>query len=166
VHQIAITARHEHYTAQWGVFVAELVPILYDVAADEADVSQAAVTGALSAVKYPSITTSLSSPESMAALDVERVQEEVTEWASWMAGFDTRAAIREYLLQNRDATDRREFVVPAKLPLKLLTAAALAVADGDEGAEALVEEAAVALARFDGPTTAGRLQRLRAAANG
>ena len=44
--------------------------------------------------------------------------------------FQSRRDVREYLLLNRDRIDRRDFVIPANLPLKLFKASALAILDG------------------------------------
>jgi hypothetical protein len=59
--------------------------------------------------------------------------------------------------------DRRAFVVPANLPLKLYTAAVLAVVDRDSEAVALVAEAEEALQRFSGALTKERINRLNSA---
>jgi hypothetical protein len=91
---------------------------------------------------------------------VQGVREDLAVVEGWTRSFRSRAAIRTYLLENRDRTDRRAFVIPAKLPLKLFTAAALAVADRDPSAFDLVREAEVALAPFTGEITSGRLARL------
>jgi hypothetical protein len=92
---------------------------------------------------------------------VAGVREDLGVVESWMRPFRSREAIRDYLLENRDHTDHRAFVIPSKLPLKLFTAAALAVVDRNAAACDLVGEAEVALAPFTGEITSGRLTRLR-----
>ena len=86
--------------------------------------------------------------------------------AKWMNQFETRADVRTYLLANRDRTDRREFLIPAKLPLKLFTAAALAIVDRDPEGCSLIAEAEAEMAPLKGEITDGRLARLKAAAAG
>lgn len=78
--------------------------------------------------------------------------------------FKTRREVWTYLLENRDPTDRRDFVVPADLPLKLLTAAAFAAVDGDRMACDLLPEAEQAMAKFRDSLTVRRIRRLQEAA--
>jgi hypothetical protein len=80
--------------------------------------------------------------------------------------FRTRRQVRDHLLANREPTDRRDFVIPSKLPLKLFTAAALAVIDQDPSAKGLVAEATDALSRYKDKLTSGRLDRLSSALAG
>ncbi len=92
---------------------------------------------------------------------VAGLREDLAVVEEWTTAFVSRAAVRSYLLENRDPTDRRAFVIPSKLPLKLFTAAALAVADRDPVECALVKEAEAALAPFKGEIASSRLRRLR-----
>jgi hypothetical protein len=77
--------------------------------------------------------------------------------------FQTRRDVRNHLLVNRDPIDRRDFVIPANLPLKLLTAAVLAAIDEDPEACDLASEAALLMAPYRHPVSLERVERLQAA---
>jgi hypothetical protein len=127
------------------------------------DVGLAIVGGTPSTIQHPARAQSFDAATLAAdsASIVAGVREDLAVVADWMPPFTTRARIRSYLLENRDRTDRRAFVIPAKLPLKLFTAAALAVADGDPAACDLLRQAEVELAPFKGAVTSARIARLR-----
>lgn len=78
-----------------------------------------------------------------------------------LEAFPNRRAVREYLLRNRDPIDQRDFVIPANLPLKLLTAATLAVLDEDADVCALLPEVEAAMLRYSDEMSSRRLARLR-----
>ena len=63
-------------------------------------------------------------------------------------------------LHQLQRTPLRGFIVPASLPLKLFTAATLAVLDGDVEAKNLIDEATTALNSSRGEITRSRLERL------
>lgn len=166
-HVVSLLKRRDSYDVQWGLVCPELVDVMWGVPHSSFDVGQAIVTGTPSTIRHPARAqsfnaASLDNAEALAA----GVREDMAVVSSWMQPFTTRAAVREYLMANREPTDRRAFVVPAKLPLKLLTAAALAVADRDQHGCALLSEAEAALAPFKGDITRDRLARVRQMAAG
>jgi hypothetical protein len=163
-HVIEIRKTRGSYGVQWGVVSPELIWFLWGNEG-AGDVSDAAMTGTLASVRRPARPQLFQLTEhSDAELIAARLAEDMGAVEHLLEPFKTRAGLRRYLLENRDPTDRRGFVVPAKLPLKLYVAAALAVVDQAPEATGLVAEATEALSRFDGDITAGRLARLREAA--
>ncbi len=94
---------------------------------------------------------------------VEAVRNDMKIVADRLGEFRTRRDLREYLMLNREPIDMRHFVIPANLPLKLLTAATLAVIDGDNEARELLPEVETHLEPFQGKLSHDRLNRVRRA---
>ena len=84
--------------------------------------------------------------------------------ANRLADFKTRRDVRDYLMLNRDPVDARDFVIPANLPLKLMTAASLALIDRDTAVCDLLPEVESQMEPFQGELSRDRLDRLRLAA--
>lgn len=154
--------------AQWGLICPDVVEVMLGTPHRPFDVGQAIVSGTPSTIRHPARAQSFDSTILAAdtASIVAGVREDLAVVGAWMRPFRSRADIRGYLLENRDHTDRRAFVIPAKLPLKLFTAAALAIADREPIGCDLLKEAEAALAPFKGDITTGRLTRLRLMAAG
>ncbi len=161
---IAVWKRRESFTTQWGIVCPELVDVMWGVPYKAFDVGQSIVTGTPSSIRHPAQAQSFAAATletvAGAAGVAAGVREDVAVVTEWMDPLQTRRALREYLLANRDATDRRAFVVPANLPLKLLTAAGLAVVDGDPASWGLLAEAEAASAPITGDVTRRRFARL------
>jgi hypothetical protein len=166
-HLVSLEKSPSGYQVQWGLMCREVVPLLWGFAAARPHVGHSIVTGHSTGPCKAARVPWFSSAElqSSAPQIAEKLREDLVELAGWLDEFQTRADVRAYLLQNRDATDRREFLIPAKLALKLLTAAALALADESPDACQLVADAVHELRSFGGEITAGRLARLRLAAS-
>ena len=165
-HVVALLERRGSFDGQWGLVCPDVVEVMWGTPYRPFDVGQAIVSGTPSTIRHPARAQSFASAALAAdtASIVAGVREDLEVVEAWMRRFRSRADIRHYLLENRDRTDRRAFVIPSKLPLKLFTAAALAVADRDPTACDLVKEAEAALAPFKGDITSGRLTRLRSMA--
>lgn len=159
-HVLELGRTHGRYQVQWGIVSPELVEIMWGIPHSEFTVSQSAVTG-LGKTMDGRLAT-FDDAALLSDLDsvVEQVNAAVVAVEALTRPLATRRALRDFLLANRDPTDRRGFVVPAKLPLKLLTVAALAAVDGDAGTPALLAEAEVALRPLRGGITDERLERL------
>lgn len=167
-HIIALLSRRSSFDVQWGLACPAVVEIMWGSPHVSFDIGQAIVSGTPSTIRHPAHAQSfdVAALKADSASIVEGVRADLEVVEGWMRRFTSRADVRNYLLENRERTDRRAFVIPAKLPLKLLTAAALAVADRDGTACELIKEAEVELAPFKGEISLGRLQRLREAAAG
>lgn len=164
-HVIALLSRRETFDVQWGVVSPECVAYLWDVPFVLGDVGQSVMSGTPGTIHHPPACQSfrldavvpnrtVQETAQLLAVDVARVAER-------LRAFDTRRALREYLLLNRDAKDRRDFVIPANLPLKLFTAASLALIDEDPVARKLVADADEALTPYSDALTVARRGRLR-----
>jgi hypothetical protein len=166
-HIIMLLGRRGLYDVQWGIASPEVVPIMWGREYRAGDVGDSIVSGTPGTIRHPPACQSFrlddandgSAVEQIAtniALDLEAVQ-------ARLADFGTRRELRAYLLQTRDQKDRRDFVIPAALPLKLMTAASLACVDHDPEASALATEAEAAMSRFRDELSLARLARLRCA---
>ncbi|MCE9621222.1 MAG: hypothetical protein K8R99_02635 [Actinomycetia bacterium] len=165
---IAVWKRSDSFTVQWGIVCPELVDVMWAVPYKPFDVGQSIVTGTPSSIRHPAQAQSFSavSLETEAERIAAGVREDVGVVTVWMEPLSTRRALREYLMENRDETDRRAFVIPAAFRLKLFTAAGLAIVDRDPvGCELLAEAEAVS-APINDEIRRGRFARLRAAAAG
>lgn len=167
-HVVALLERRGTVDVQWGITCPEVARVLWEHVPESAtpDVSYAVVSGTPGSVSHPARAQSFTLAEIETHLKslADGIQTDMSAVVPFLDRFSTRESLATYLLENRDRTDRREFVIPAKLPLKLFTAAALLFVDSAPDACDLVAEAEAELARFTGTITAGRLQRLRAAA--
>ena len=163
---IAVWKRGGAFTVQWGIACPELVDVMWAVPYKPFDVGQSIVTGTPSSIRHPAQAQSFSA----AALETEAeriavgVREDVRVIISWMEPLGTRRALRDYLMENREETDRRAFVIPAALRLKLFTAAGLAVVDRDPAGCALLAEAEAASSPITDEIRRGRFARLHALA--
>jgi hypothetical protein len=96
---------------------------------------------------------------------IEAVRADLQVVAERLKPFERRRDLITYLLQNRDRIDRRDFLIPANLPLKLVTATALALADRDNQACELLPEVDREMERYHDKLSLERLSRLHQAAN-
>lgn len=165
-HVIALLARRGTYDVQWGVVSPEAVPYLWGTPPELGDVGGAVMSGTPGTIHHPPARQSFRLDAEGASVDavdliagglssdLERVQRRIL-------AFSTRKELRDYLMLNRDAKDRRDFILPANLPLKLFVAAVLALVDEDPAALGLAQEAERAMGRFTDELSVARLQRLR-----
>lgn len=165
-HVVELLSRRGTYVAQWGVVSPEATWFLWGRDGGM-DVGDAVMSGTAGSIRHPARAQSfrLDGTVDTDVLAADVAADMVTI-DRWLRRFETRADLRTYLMENRDRKDRREFVIPANLPLKLYTAAVLAVIDGAEDADDLVTDAAGELERFDDELSAGRLSRLKHAVDG
>ncbi len=167
-HMVGLPAYSSSRSIQWGIVCPEAVAFLWDKPPRIIDVAWSVLTGTPGTPGHPAACGPIrlddeNDPEQIevlaaaVAIDMHEVDER-------MRPFDTRRQLRSYLLENRDPTDKRGFVVPVSLPLKLYTAAVLAVLDRAPDAADLVTEAEVAWQPWiSGKLTQGRISRLKAA---
>ena len=165
---VGLLSHYGSRNIQWGLVCPEAIPFLWDKPPKFIDVAWSAVTGHPGTVGHPAACGSflLGDENDPARIDglAAAVALDMREVEGRMRPFDTRRQLRAYLLENREPTDRRGFVVPANLPLKLYTAAVLAVLDHDPDAVDLVAEAELAMQPWiGGDITRGRLARLKSA---
>jgi hypothetical protein len=164
-HVIQMLRRRGMCDVQWGIVSPEVTSLVWGER--YGDVGDAAMTGFPSGIRHPAQAQSFRLDDGRDADDIAAgVAEDMRVVEAWMRPFQTRAQLREYLMLNRDRTDRRGFLVPANLPLKVYTAAALAVVDRSPDASALISEAATELESFNDDLNRGRMNRLREAAQG
>lgn len=164
---IALTSRNHSYRVQWGVVSPEASSILYGswaAGVRQFDVAASVMTGSPSGLRQPASCPyfRLDPEVAPAVIDdvIESLPADLVSTADWLEPLQTRQDLRTYLLSNRDDKDRRGFLVPTNLPLKLFTAATLAALDGDPEAARLEVEARAAMAPWTGEATASRLVRL------
>jgi hypothetical protein len=166
-HVINLSAPRGNYFVQWGVLAAGSAPIVWGRGDYDGDVGDALMSGTPSTIRHPAACAGFSLKDvndaedidrtaTALAVDMQRVEER-------LRSFRTRRELRMYLMANKERTDRRDFVVPSSLGLKLFFAATLAVLDRDSEANVL---AAAALREMssDGELGRGRRSRLQAAA--
>ncbi|HXH80274.1 hypothetical protein [Nocardioides sp.] len=166
-HVIALLSRRGRFDVQWGVVSPEAVPVLWGTDFRDGDVGAALMSGTPGTIHHPPECQSFRLDAATSADDAEQVASGVAadlgRVEARLRAFSSRKEVRSYLLLNRDPTDRRDFVIPANLPLKLFSAATLAVIDSDPAAAELISEAEDAMAPFKDDLSVARLQRLRAA---
>jgi hypothetical protein len=170
VHLVALLSGRGSYVVQWGAVVPEAIGVLWGPEGDTSDVGYSVISGTPGSIQHPPACQSFRLESSNGP---EQIQDIVRSIAVDMAVIverlqllQTRRDIRIHLMANRDRTDRRDFVIPAKLPLKLLTAAILASIDADPEACSLAADAEVELSRYRDELTQERLIRLRTALSG
>lgn len=163
VHIVTILHRHNQYDIQWGVFSAEAVEVLFGVSADPTDVGQSVMSGTPGTIRHPALGQSWNLTgvdEDALQVLIGSIRDNLQIVQKHLRSFERRIDVRAHLLENRDPMDRRDFLIPASLPLKLLTAATLAVADQDKEACVLIPEVDHELSRFQGPISRQRVVRL------
>ena len=171
-HVIALTSRYGLFRVQWGVVCPEATPVLHGPWAATArtfDVAASVLTGTSDGLHRPSSCPPFRLDQEVASAVIDDVvaalPADLNYCADWLEPLRTRQDLRRFLLSSRDETDRRGFIVPANLPLKLFTAATLAVLDGHVEAKNLIDEAVLALSSSQGEITRSRLERLAALAD-
>ena len=164
-HVIALLARRGMYDVQWGIVSPEAVPFLWGASTELGDVGAAVVSGTPGTIHHPAACQSFRLEASVTTDAVREISAglslDLGQVEQRLRAFSTRRELRGYLMLNRDAKDRRDFVIPANLPLKLFTAATLAVIDADPDACELVADAEQAMAHFTDDVSVSRLRRLR-----
>lgn len=166
-HVVALLVRRESYDLQWGIVSPEAVWFFWGRRPTSSDVGEAIVTGTPGTIRHPPSCQSFQLMAETSATHVEEIasclKRDVEVVEAHLRRFQTRRELRSHLMQNRDAKDHRDFVIPMHLPLKLFTAAVLAVLDHDPEAINLAHDAETALSRHHGELTKERLRRLEAA---
>lgn len=168
-HVIALTSRYHRFHVQWSVVSPEASPVLYGSWSEGArtyDVAASVVTGTPSSLRHPASCPSFKlDPEvDTSVVDdvIENLPADILLCSDWLEPLQTRRDVWTYLLSNRDEKDRRGFIVPTNLPLKLFTAATLAALDNAPEAAGLEAEARAALADLTDEINTSQLQRLAA----
>lgn len=128
------------------------------------DVGFAIVSGTPGTIRHPAPGQSFELDDDNDAERVEAIAvalaQELRVVEQRLRAFRTRREVRDYLMVNRDRKDRRDFVIPANLELKLFTAASLAVIDGDPAACDLVVETEAEMASRRDRLSVARLARI------
>src|SRR5260370_36188010 len=167
VHVVAVLHRRRQYDIQWGVVSPEAAELLWGRAADPTDVGQSVMSGTPGKIRHPAPGQSWTLDEvtdGQLQQIIEAVRADLEVVAKRLNAFQRRRDLMTYLLQNRDRIDRRDFLIPANLPLKLGTATALALADHDKQACDLLPEVDREMARYRDRLSVERVGRLRQAA--
>ena len=167
-HVVALLNRRGAHWVQWGIVSPDAVPIMWGSPHTYGDVALAVMTGTPSSIRHPApgawFRLQDSNDETHVTSIAEALRPDLRVTEERLREFQSRRDVREYLLLNRDRIDRRDFVIPANLPLKLFKASALAILDRDPAACELVPEVERLMASFDGEPAISRMQRLRATA--
>jgi hypothetical protein len=168
LHLVALGFRYGTYAIEWFVVSPEATDFVWGHPAKEADPGDAIMFGTPSSIRRPAPGENfeLGEQEDPAHIDelMRLVAQEMDVVATWLGQFETRRQLRDYLLENREPTDRRGFREPTSLPLKLYIGAVLAVLDRDPEAVALADEAEPALQPWArARLTQSRIQSLRSA---
>jgi hypothetical protein len=165
-HVINLSAPRGTYFVQWGVLAEGAAPIVWGHADRPDDVADALMAGTPSSIRHPAACSGFRLNDVNEREEVQRTAAalalDMGVVAERLRSFHTRRDLRLYLMSNRQRTDRRDFVIPAKLPLKLFHAATLAVLDGAPEAADLVAEAMSEMSSSD-DTAQSRGERLQAA---
>jgi hypothetical protein len=164
-HLVNVSPRRGICDVFWGLVDPGSILPLYGVAARNDDFSLSVVQGTAATISHSARASwfDLEDPDRPSVDDLSaNLQHDMRIILPYLARFETRRDIRSYLLENRDEKDpRTEFIVPPSLGLKLLTAAALALADEDPAACDLIGEAdARFLARGQRDPRVSRLREL------
>lgn len=169
-HVIALDLHHGAFAVQWGVVSPEVVPYLWGNAGKEGDVAWSAMTSWASDIMQHPSCWSFRLDEAVPGEEIERITASLSADLElverYLRPFSTRRELRAYLMANRDQSDSRGFLIPSGLPLKLFTAAALAVVDRDPDARELIADTEHAMAPYRDDLTRARLDRLKAGAAG
>jgi hypothetical protein len=167
-HVIAYPSRYGKYRMQWGVVVPGVTQIVFGQVGKPGDVAWSVMTGGASAVCHPPAAYSFEFSGESDDAEVVRLAAaasvDAQAVADWLSPIRTRRDLRDFLMLSRGGQDRR-FVIPASLTLKLFTAAALAVVDGDPDATELLAETERAFAPWTDEGSRAQLARLREAAS-
>jgi hypothetical protein len=167
-HLIGVHSRTSSYSLQWSLGCPPAAWLLWGDG-DPRDVSYCVMAGTPSDMVHPShgdgwILSDTSTSEDAVTI-AAGLKSDLAIVVKRLEAFSTRRQVWTYLLENRDPVDDRDFLVPAQLPFKLATAAALALAGGDlEGCD-LAAEAELALRRFKDKLHREQVNRLRTAAS-
>jgi hypothetical protein len=165
VHIVNFEQRAERLLTQWGVLDPALIPMLWpEQPADASErVAYSFMTGWLE--RLPG--TALQTPPLQGGPELQLIREDLRVAARWLSTFAQRRAACEYLLAEQKPTDRRGFIVPSMLPLKLTTCAFLSAVSGESSAAALAHKALTATEIFGDVGLSGhRRRQLRAIAAG
>jgi hypothetical protein len=166
---LTVLRRRQFYDVQWGITVSGASELLWGARSDVSDVAQAVMSGTPGSIRHPAPGQSWNLDEAVdvATLStiVDAVRSDIQVVVDRLSVFKTPRDIRVYLLLNRDPVDDRDFVIPANLPLKLLTAATLAAIDRDRDVCDLMPEVEAQMKNFHDALSQARLNRLRRAAD-
>jgi hypothetical protein len=167
-HVIVLLGRRGMYDVQWSVVCPEAAAILWGRESILGDVGEAVMSGTPSTIRHPAAGQYFRLEDANDASSIEQIASSLLRdmrvVEERLRVFTTRRELRTCLVLNRDEKDRRDFVIPANLPLNLFIAASLAFLDADPAACDLVVEAEKAMSRYHDELSLARLSRLRSAA--
>lgn len=152
-HLFRFELRSGNIQVQWGVLSDAVIPDLWLAPPADAvsKVDYAAMTGWLN--RLPGTDPGDAADSSTDAPLADRV----ADAASWLAQFRKRENLVSFLMDVEDSKDPRGFLVPANLPLKLLTCAFLLAADDSPEAPTLAQRALAHLGQPKDALTQHRL---------
>ncbi|MDR6623610.1 hypothetical protein [Sinomonas atrocyanea] len=169
-HVFALLGRRGTYDVQWGIVSPEAVPFLWGRPIKQGEVGDAIMSGTPGSIYHPpacqSFRLEASVPLDLVSRISANLEVDTRRVEQRLSAFSTRRDLRAYLMANRDLKDRRDFIIPGNLPLKLFTATTLAIIDGDRVACDLLGETEQAMSRYKDEISVGRLNRLREGAKG
>jgi hypothetical protein len=155
------------YTVQWSIGCPPAAAILWGEG-DARDISFNVMAGLPSGIVRGALgdgwTLSGSTTPNEALEIAAAAKADLRVVAARLYRLQTRRELWNYLLENREPVDRRDFLFPAMLPFKLVTAAALALAGYDREGCDLLPEVMNAWSKVRDRPTRERLARLEAAA--
>lgn len=132
-HLVKINVSRGKVMVQWGVLSEAVLFALWDKLPPNAadDVAYSAMTGWLRGVPGTTCPVAIDLPDASTQSDgaLQSVSNDLATAADWLTQFDRRHDLVRYLLAVEEPKDRRGFLVPANLPLKLATCAFLLDAD-------------------------------------
>lgn len=149
-HLLRFEVRRATVSVQWGVLSEAVLPALWDQLPPGAtdDVAFSAMTGWLNGV--PGTVCPVAVDLGGADEPLLALSDDLATAGDWLAQFSVRLDLVHYLLAEDEPKDRRGFLIPTSLPLKLTTCAFLLDADRSREAGAVAARALSAMERWSG----------------
>jgi hypothetical protein len=167
LHLIVLGSRNGSYGLEWGIVSPEATEFLWGHPARAADMGDVVLQGDPGSVRWPApgSTFTIGEKDDSARIDwiAGLVAQDMGVIAAWLGQFQTRRQLRTYLLEYRESSARRAFIVGSSRALRLYIAAVLGVLDRDSAAIALADEAEDASRPWKDPLNRERARRLKAA---
>jgi hypothetical protein len=145
VHLVRLEVSRGAALIQWGVMSEVLIDSLWCESPDKAlwDVGYSAMTGWLSGIPGTALPVAVPIAEQVGEAEstLHALSDDVSIAAAWLAGFVRRSDLVSFLMAVDAPKDRRGFLIPTNLPLKLTTCAFLLAADNSASAMAMAKRA-------------------------
>jgi hypothetical protein len=145
VHLLQFQVRAARLRVQWGVLSLDVLDALWPDLPPSAgsDVAYSVMTGWLTSIPGTTSPVDVEMPAATSEKEARLapLSQDLRVAASWLRSFQRRPDVVDYLLAVQDPKDRRGFLVPSNLPLKLASCAFLLHADGATTAPAMAQRA-------------------------